>query len=528
MRGSVAREFRLLRRKNSNCKGIRGLYSRSPVRYPCRIHPRKEKKLTSSAHFSLRLALVSLTGAAVLMAGLFTSQTAGAAEPIKGSMVAYNTALEKKKCNAKKAKTKTAKRAKAKCLRTAKARGTASTRKMMSTPRGLYGYGLKPAAIPSRNGTLIWNKKTTTVEGAARTDFVLYSSKSFPGNRNIAVSGTFSVPSGTPPAGGWPVLSWAHGTTGIADQCAPSRMIGSQGYYMSESTELIEGWLEDGYAVLKTDYEGLGTPGVHPYLIGVSEARGVLDIVRAARTANPKLSKRVVITGHSQGGHAALFAAQEAPKWSKDFDHLGTVPYAPPADLQLQAAGIGALPADAYGISALAATILRGAVVRNPSIDPAAILTEEAFQHYSKTETLCLGELSEEFAATETGPGDLLRPGVLFQPAGAGFSEVLEEMDPQIRTNRPVLIIQGLQDTTVQPGLTNTLVTRLGNLNPGLIAYERFGCNLPDPDGVGPEPDPCPGPDAPNETVGQSTHSSILIDATSQVDVVLLDWYFPT
>jgi hypothetical protein len=62
--------------------------------------------LTSSAHFSLRLALVSLTGAAVLMAGLFTSQTAGAAEPIKGSMVAYNTALEKKKCNAKKAKTK--------------------------------------------------------------------------------------------------------------------------------------------------------------------------------------------------------------------------------------------------------------------------------------------------------------------------------------------------------------------------------------------------------------------------------------
>ena len=441
-------------------------------------------------------------------------------------MVAYNTALEKKKCNARKAKTGKAKRAKAKCLRTAKARGTAKTRKMMSTTKGLYGYGIRQAAIPSRNGTLIWNKKTTTVDGAARTDFVLYSSKSFPGNRKITVSGTFSIPEGNPPAGGWPVISWAHGTTGIADQCAPSRMIGTPNYYMSESTELIEGWLESGYAVLKTDYEGLGTPGVHPYLIGVSEARGVLDIVRAARTANPKLSKKVIITGHSQGGHAALFAAQEAPKWAADLDHLGTVPYAPPADFQLQAAGIGALPADAYGISALATTILRGAVVRNASIDPAAILTEEAFQHYSKTETLCLGELGEEFAGTGTGPAELLRPGVLFQPAGAAFSEVLAEMDPLIETNRPVLVVQGLQDTTVQPGLTNTLVTRLSNLNPGLISYERYGCNLPDPDGpgeAGPLPDPCPGPDAENETVGQSTHSSILLDAEAEVDEFLLE-----
>ncbi len=460
--------------------------------------------------------MASIVAAALLSVGLLATQNASAAEPIKGSMVAYNTSLEKKKCKSKKGK------AKSTCLRTAKAKATAKTRKMMSTTRGLYGYGLKAAAIPARNGTLIWNKKTTTVAGAGRTDFVLYSSRSFPGNRPVAVSGTFSVPEGTPPAGGWPVISWAHGTTGIADQCAPSRLIGSADYYGSESTELIEGWLDQGYAVLKTDYEGLGTPGVHPYLIGISEARGVLDIVRAARTANSKLSREVVITGHSQGAHAALFAAQEAPKWAAEFNHLGTVPYAPPADFQLQAAGIGALPADAYGISALATTILRGAAVKDPSIDPAAILTEEAYQHYSKTETLCLGELGEEFASTGTGPADLLRPGILFQPAGEAFSNVLAEMDPLVETNRPVLIVQGRQDTTVQPGLTDTLVTRLSNLNPGLIQYTTYGqC-------VVSGPDPCVGVDPEVEIESPSTHSSILLDAEAEVDLALLDWYFPT
>lgn len=434
---------------------------------------------------------------AALFATLVAVQPAGAV--MKGSMVGYNTALAQKACKSKKGK------ARATCLKKGKAKGLAKTRQMMSTESGLYGYGLPVAAIPARNGTLIWSKPTTTVAGAARTDFLLYSSKSFPGNRKVAVSGTFSVPDGNPPAGGWPVITWAHGTTGIADQCAPSKLIGSGDYYGSESTALIEGWLDDGYAVLKTDYEGLGSPGVHPYLSGVSQARGVLDIVRAARTADTRLSKKVIITGHSQGGHAALFAAQEAPKWSKDFNHLGTVPYAPPGDFQLQGAGIGALPPTAYGISALAATILRGAMTTDSSIDPEAILTPEALALFPQTETICLGELTQEFTEAEIGPGELLKPGVLFQPAGAAFLAALGEMDPEIRTNRPVLIVQGRQDTTVQPGLTDTLAGRLASLNPGLVDYLVYG-------NAGVVDITTPGP---------STHSSILIDAKAEVDSFL-------
>ena len=72
---------------------------------------------------------------------------------------------------------------------------------------------------------------------------------------------------------------------------------------------LLQRWLKAGYAVVRTDYEGLGTPGVHQYLVGKSEGRSVLDAVRAARALEPRCRKRFVIAGHSQGGHAALFAA---------------------------------------------------------------------------------------------------------------------------------------------------------------------------------------------------------------------------
>ena len=78
---------------------------------------------------------------------------------------------------------------------------------------------------------------------------------------------------------------------------------------------LLQRWLKAGYAVVRTDYEGLGTPGAHPYLIGRSEGHSVLDAVRAARRLDTRLGKRVVISGHSQGGQPALWAASLAPKY---------------------------------------------------------------------------------------------------------------------------------------------------------------------------------------------------------------------
>ncbi len=79
------------------------------------------------------------------------------------------------------------------------------------------------------------------------------------------------------------------------------------------------------YVVVATDYPGLGTPGPHPYLIGESEGRAVLDSVRAARAIEKAhAGKRFVVWGHSQGGHAALFAGELARRYAPELSSSGS------------------------------------------------------------------------------------------------------------------------------------------------------------------------------------------------------------
>src|SRR6478609_11268450 len=153
-------------------------------------------------------------------------------------------------------------------------------------PSGLDFYK-SPDSLPAHGSAIQWRKLTgdPVLKSAASNRLLLYSSTSRDGSK-VAVSGTVAVPKGKAPKGGWPVVSWAHGTVGIADACAPS-IAGMPGNYDSA---LLNSWLKAGYAVVRTDFEGLGIPEVtHPYLIGVSEGRGMLDMVRAARELDPTI-----------------------------------------------------------------------------------------------------------------------------------------------------------------------------------------------------------------------------------------------
>ena len=135
---------------------------------------------------------------------------------------------------------------------------------------------------------------------------VLYRSVGIDGEP-IAVSGIIATPEETGD-GPHAYLSWAHGTTGLADSTAPSRR-GAAAF----PVDLLHDWTQDGFIVVATDYEGLGTPGLHPYFVGESEGRAVLDAALAGRTfIGPDQDDTVVLAGHSQGGHAALFAAELA------------------------------------------------------------------------------------------------------------------------------------------------------------------------------------------------------------------------
>src|SRR6201999_4475764 len=131
---------------------------------------------------------------------------------------------------------------------------------------------------------------------------ILYKSDGLQGEP-IAVSGVVIIPSGPSPAKGRPIIAWAHPTTGIVSKCAPSLA-----RVFFQSIQGLNEMLQRGYVVAATDYPGLGTAGPHPYLVGISEGRAVLDSVRAARSIGGTRTRSTFsVWGHSQGGQAALF-----------------------------------------------------------------------------------------------------------------------------------------------------------------------------------------------------------------------------
>jgi pimeloyl-ACP methyl ester carboxylesterase len=195
------------------------------------------------------------------------------------------------------------------------------------TPTGDAFY-LVPIPLPSgKPGALIRAEPIDAPVGA-RAWRVLSHTKSLTGE-DAALSGVVIAPEGPTPKGGRPIVAWAHGTTGLADGCAPSKTAD-----VASRLPWVRELLAAGYVVAATDYQGLGTPGVHPYLVGESEGRSVLDTARVARRLPTGAGKRVVVAGHSQGGHAALFAGEIAANYAPELKLLGVAAGAPVTDVE--------------------------------------------------------------------------------------------------------------------------------------------------------------------------------------------------
>jgi dienelactone hydrolase len=336
---------------------------------------------------------------------------------------------------------------------------TSADAKVTRGPHGLAFYK-PPKHLPRQHGTLIWARKAgglVPLANARYTKLVLYSSRS-PQGRPIAVSGSVAVPKGIPPKGGWPVITWAHGTTGVADVCAPSRDFAGNPNPTGETyiNGDLSAWLAAGYAVLRTDYQGLGTPGKHPYLIGKAEGRGVLDIVQAARELDPRIGKRYLISGHSQGGHAALFAAGEAKKWLPKLRLRGTVAFAPASHLLEQAGVLPALTSPSP-LTALAVLILDGASTQSTQIHVDQLLSDPALALYTLLQSQCLGRLAQPDEYGGIAPSDLER----FGADPSALNPVLAAMNPLVRSRAPIQIEQGESDTTVFKVFTDQLKDEL-------------------------------------------------------------------
>ncbi len=177
-------------------------------------------------------------------------------------------------------------------------------------------------------GTVIRTEQIGGAPEGATAELVLYRSIGLDG-QPIAVSGMVISPAGPPPPGGRPIVAWAHPTSGVAPRCAPSLAI-----FLFQQIQGLRDMVQRGYVVAATDYPGLGTPGPHPYLVGISEGRAVLDAVRAAR-ALPEAGagRRFAVWGHSQGGQAALYAGLLARDYAPDIDLVGIAAAAPATEL---------------------------------------------------------------------------------------------------------------------------------------------------------------------------------------------------
>jgi pimeloyl-ACP methyl ester carboxylesterase len=189
-------------------------------------------------------------------------------------------------------------------------------------------YEAPRSLLVGEPGSLVRKERIDGAPLGAAAYRVLYRSTGLKGEP-IFVSGVVVVPPGEAPAGGRPIVAWAHPTTGITPRCAPSLAI-----FLFQQIQGLRSFVERDYVVAATDYPGLGTPQTHPYLVGDSEARAVIDAVRVAG-AMPESGggKRFVVWGHSQGGQAALFTGMIAKAYAPELTLLGVAAAAPATDL---------------------------------------------------------------------------------------------------------------------------------------------------------------------------------------------------
>jgi alpha-beta hydrolase superfamily lysophospholipase len=178
-------------------------------------------------------------------------------------------------------------------------------------------------------GTIIRSEPITSgLPPGARAERILYLSTGMRGEP-VAVSGIVIAPA-DPGEAPRPVVAWAHGTVGVVPSCGTSHAE-DPFQFMPEVALLVS----QGFVVTATDYPGLGTPGVHPYLVGQVAAASVLDSVRAARGMNLDAGDDLVVWGHSQGGASALWTGQEAAGYAPELTLLGVAAAAPATDLAM-------------------------------------------------------------------------------------------------------------------------------------------------------------------------------------------------
>lgn len=309
-----------------------------------------------------------------------------------------------------------------------------------------------PADLPGEPGRLLRSESFSRgIPEDARAWRILYTTTRDDGVPAVA-SGLVIVPAEAP-SSPMPVVAWAHGTTGVDRTCAPSVLadpLGSGAFYALDQV-LAEGW-----ALVATDYVGLGTEGPHPYLIGQGQGRSVLDAVRAARQLGEvDLAADTVVWGHSQGGNAALWTGQLAPEYAPDAGVKAVAALAPASDPAGLAANLYEIP----GGSIFASYVVEAYAAVYDDVDLDDYVRPAARPQFDALAGRCLGEpavLASVLESIATGMD------IFSQDIGDGpLGDRLAENSPGGPFAMPLLIAQGAADPLVVPAVQAEYAERL-------------------------------------------------------------------
>lgn len=302
-----------------------------------------------------------------------------------------------------------------------------------------------PASAP---GTIlsIQTQDTDLFSNASQRFLINYRSRGVQ-SEPIVASGFILLPKGKAPKDGWPILAWAHGTTGTADTCAPSNDFagGPVHAYQQIAAQALNAWLARGYAVVAPDYQGLGTPGGHSYMNAQSQLHTVVDAVRAVHLLKPyQFSKNWYVMGHSQGGAASLSVAAYGQKDAPDMNLRGAIALAP-GGYQYEgiAEYVATQPKIDPSVAAFFPIVLLGAEAADPSIAPKNLVSPEMEKVLNMARNRCLSELQSEL---KEAPKTIFQPNVDLMPLTNYLrKQSIEHMTPNV----PVLLVQGDKDHLV-------------------------------------------------------------------------------
>jgi len=321
-----------------------------------------------------------------------------------------------------------------------------------AVPEGDAFY-VPPDPLPTgaQPGDLLRSRPFTSATGAQGWQ-LLYVSEDLEGNPT-AVSGVALAPAGPAPSGRRPVLTWANGTVGMDDPCAESKKTAAG---QQTQVSLLGGAaIANDWVVVATDYQGIGTPGIHPYLVGGIEGRNVLDAARAVEQipeTGASEDSPVLVWGHSQGGHAAAFAGELAQSYAPDLKVRGVVAGSPPGDLASLLSAPVDRPQQLLGFIPM---ILAGFEAGYPGLDLSNVLTDAGEQAVASVEGQCVGQIIGEFAGQS--PTTLLKENPKDDPK---LAELLAENSAGRPTNIPIFVYHGDADEVVNVASSEVMAKR--------------------------------------------------------------------